>query len=56
MVDERDKNKKKLAFVVVSKIESTMSKDLCHALDCGMIGSGIDDDDDRCLSLVYSLL
>lgn len=43
--------------MVVSKIESNVSEeDLCHALDCGMIGSGVDDDDDRCLSLVYTLL
>lgn len=40
--------------MVVSKIESTVSEDLCHALDYGMIGLGIDDDDDRYLSLVYS--
>lgn len=49
--------KKNLHSVVVSKIESTVSEeDLRHALDCGMIGPEIDDDDDRCLSLVYSLL
>jgi hypothetical protein len=49
--------KKRLAFVVFSKIESTVSwEDLCRTLGCRMIGSEIDDNDDRCLSLFYSLL
>lgn len=49
--------KKNLHSWLFPRFESTVSEeDLCHALDCGIIGPGIDDDDDRCLSLVYSLL